>query len=220
MKILLFEYANSISDYGNQLVDCLQTDGYEVTFSNSLLESINELYKENYNLVFVVAKNNIPNKKELTDFLEIVNNDINLTTIIISNLANIGCLDAHLYFGYDTDCEIILKNLKQVLLHVDSNSKMEFKMRDGMVIDLSNHLVKTTENGECQLSRTESRILGALLKNKNKALSRAEILKKSGLDNETRMNARVVDVHIKNIRDKLCSNNITSVRGVGYRWVD
>lgn len=224
MKILLVEYdgkySSNISDYTQQLSKCFEENSYEVSINKSMLESVNQLYKEKYNLVVLVIKDILRNKTDIINFLNIVNNDINLTTIIISNPENIDDLNAHFYFGYESDYSVILKNLEQLSLYMDKERQSEFITRDGLVINLNQHLVKTTNGNECTLSRTEGRILDVLLNNKNEVLSRTEILEKSGLDSEGRINQRVVDVHIKNIRDKLCSNNIATIRGIGYRWID
>ena len=69
------------------------------------------------------------------------------------------------------------------------------------------------------LTKKEYQLLSTLLKNKGKVLSRAFLLEEVW-DNDLDVFDRTVDVHIKNLRDKLgrFGKNIKTVRGVGYMW--
>lgn len=73
--------------------------------------------------------------------------------------------------------------------------------------------------GERKLSLTlrEFELLGTLMQNTGKALSRQQLLNYAwGYDYFG--DERVVDVHIKNLRKKLGSNVISTIIGVGYKF--
>lgn len=71
------------------------------------------------------------------------------------------------------------------------------------------------------LTATEFRLLRLLLENKDKVLSRDELLAKVW-NYEGMMETRTVDTHIRRLRDKLKENGgmIQTVRGVGYKLTE
>lgn len=74
-------------------------------------------------------------------------------------------------------------------------------------------------NEKINLTSTEFKILLILIKNMSKVLSRDEILDKLwGIDKV--VIDRTIDVHIKNLRDKLkdYKYHIKNIRGVGYKF--
>lgn len=74
-------------------------------------------------------------------------------------------------------------------------------------------------NEKINLTSTEFKILLILIKNMSKVLSRDEILDKLwGIDKV--VIDRTIDVHIKNLRDKLkdYKHHIKNIRGVGYKF--
>lgn len=75
------------------------------------------------------------------------------------------------------------------------------------------------DNEKINLTSTEFKILLILIKNMGKVLSRDEILDKLwGIDKV--VVDRTIDVHIKNLRDKLkdYKYHIKNIRGVGYKF--
>lgn len=74
------------------------------------------------------------------------------------------------------------------------------------------------ESGEkVRLTLRELELLGALMNNAGKVLSRQQLLNYAwGYDYFG--DERVVDVHIKNLRKKLKSNRIATIKGVGYKF--
>ncbi|MES2776174.1 MAG: response regulator transcription factor [Bacteroidota bacterium] len=92
-------------------------------------------------------------------------------------------------------------------MYID-NITIDFKTREVLV-----------DNEPATLTATEFRLLEFLVKNKNRVLSRMEILEKVwGID--FNMGTNVVDVYINYLRKKLQSNNpkklIQTVVGMGY----
>jgi two-component system phosphate regulon response regulator PhoB len=91
--------------------------------------------------------------------------------------------------------------------------------RDNIVIDFSAHRV-TIDDIEIQLTLTEFKILGELLRQSGQVLTR-EKLRERALGN-LNVTDRTIDVHMASLRKKLglVGNQIETVRGVGYRFSD
>ena len=71
---------------------------------------------------------------------------------------------------------------------------------------------------DADLTRTETRILRALVEASGRALSREEILDRA-FEEDLDVTTRAVDSHIKNLRRKLAGGNakILTAHGIGYR---
>ena len=76
------------------------------------------------------------------------------------------------------------------------------------------------ENGEkLPLTLREFELLKALAANRNKVVSRQQLLNQAwGYDYFG--DDRIVDVHIKNLRKKITGNVISTVKGVGYKMTE
>ncbi|MDF9867709.1 thiamine biosynthesis protein ThiC [Bacilli bacterium PM5-3] len=70
-----------------------------------------------------------------------------------------------------------------------------------------------------ELTKREQAILEILIENINEIVSRDEINSKIYLSDKV-ATCRNVDAHIKNIRKKLDIDNIKSIYGQGYIWID
>ncbi len=88
---------------------------------------------------------------------------------------------------------------------------------DNVFIDFSAHKV-TVDGAEVALTLTEFKILGELLKQTGRVLTR-EKLRERALGN-LNVTDRTIDVHMASLRKKLgaVGNQIETVRGVGYRF--
>jgi two-component system phosphate regulon response regulator PhoB len=88
----------------------------------------------------------------------------------------------------------------------------------GMVIDRRRHQA-TYRGRELRLTPTEYRMLEVLLKQPGRAFSRHELME-AALSENTIVEDRTIDVHIKSLRQKLAKGAelIETVRNVGYRF--
>jgi two-component system phosphate regulon response regulator PhoB/two-component system alkaline phosphatase synthesis response regulator PhoP len=88
---------------------------------------------------------------------------------------------------------------------------------DSILIDLQKYEVFVNEN-KIELTSTEFKILKLLTEKIGWVYSRDSILKYLGI-NEKGVLDRTVDVHIKNLREKLgdASKFIKNIRGIGYK---
>ncbi len=86
-----------------------------------------------------------------------------------------------------------------------------------LIIDIEKHEV-AVEGQKIELTSTEFRILKLFISNKNKVFSRYDILDYLWGDEKIVLD-RTIDVHIKNLRDKLgkAGQLIKNIRGIGYK---
>lgn len=90
----------------------------------------------------------------------------------------------------------------------------------GISIDRSRHRV-TASGTAVQLTRTEFRLLEALIRQPGRVFQRSELID-AALGEDTLVMERTIDVHVRALRRKLGEHAdvIETVRGVGYRFRD
>jgi two-component system alkaline phosphatase synthesis response regulator PhoP len=73
------------------------------------------------------------------------------------------------------------------------------------------------EGKELHLPRKEFELLNLLVSKPNKVFTREEILSKIWGD-DVIVGDRTIDVHVRKIREKLATQNIRTIKGVGYKY--
>lgn len=100
----------------------------------------------------------------------------------------------------------------------DEETKLELIRCLGVELDLKRY--RTTVLGqEVELTRSEFKLLLALIQEPGRAFDRNELIE-SALGEDTLVLERTIDVHVRALRRKLgeLSDLIETVRGVGYRF--
>lgn len=113
----------------------------------------------------------------------------------------------------------LLARIKAVLRRQEAKKIAPLiKLNCGLEIDSEKHKV-LYKNEEINLSITEFKILNLLVSNKGVVFSREKIIERLW-NYEKDINERTIDVHIKNLREKLkdAGNMIKNIRGVGYKF--
>jgi two-component system alkaline phosphatase synthesis response regulator PhoP len=87
---------------------------------------------------------------------------------------------------------------------------------DGLSIDREKYVV-IHEGKETHLPRKEFELLALLVSKPNKVFTREEILSAIWGD-DVIVGDRTIDVHVRKIREKLGSENIRTIKGVGYKY--
>ncbi|MCQ2590066.1 MAG: response regulator transcription factor [Treponema sp.] len=86
-------------------------------------------------------------------------------------------------------------------------------------IKLNENTFTVTENNQTvTLTVTEFRILKTFLNNANQVLTREQLLE-SAYPEDTYLNDRAIDCHIKRLRKKIAGENIETVYGLGYKFI-
>ena len=100
---------------------------------------------------------------------------------------------------------IILRNKKNTIIQVQN---IKFDM-DKMVV--------YRDNENVELTNLELKILNLLLLNLNKVVKRSEIIDKIWEWTGNDVNDNTVTVYLKRIREKIKTNIIITIKGIGYR---
>jgi DNA-binding response OmpR family regulator len=110
-----------------------------------------------------------------------------------------------------------LARVRAVLRRSGHEEKTAITIKDSLVIDPERFEVKAGDE-PITLTRAEFKILHLLASNRGKVFSREKILDHLW-GNEKSVLDRTVDVHVKNLRDKLRGYGklICNIRGVGYK---
>jgi len=114
---------------------------------------------------------------------------------------------------------ILLSKVKALLrrfnIKEEESSSLITKIGD-LTIDKERYIV-IIKDKEILLPKKEFELLGLLISKPNKVFSRDEIFSKIW-GNDVIVGDRTIDVHIRKLRERLNSNNIQTVKGVGYKY--
>jgi len=111
----------------------------------------------------------------------------------------------------------LIARVKAVLRRAEPQKKTKlFKIGD-LVIDLAKYEVRV-KNKKVNLTTTEFRILAILSEKPGWVLTRNQLLQDLWEDEKTVLD-RTIDVHIRNLREKLGETGklIKTIRGIGYK---
>lgn len=95
--------------------------------------------------------------------------------------------------------------------------------RDGdLCVDMSSYKV-TKQGAEVSLTQSEFKLLGVFVRHPKRVFTREELIQLA-LGDDYEGNDRVIDSHIKNLRNKIETNSslpnyIITVHGIGYKFV-
>ena len=119
--------------------------------------------------------------------------------------------------------KVLISRIKALLKrYKGSGSKKEEEtkliQKGNLVIDKEKHLVLIGEK-EVNLPRKEFSLLLLLVSKPQKVFTREEIFSKVW-GNDIIVGDRTIDVHIRKLREKIGDENIITIKGVGYKFVE
>ena len=216
-KILLVEDEASISDF---IKGELEYEGYKVCVKDDGRVGLQEALENDYNLIILDIMLPSMNGFEICRRLK---KEKNTTVIRLSakdsvmdkvNGLQIGADD---YLPKPFAIEELLERIEVVFRRESTLNNTLVKFKD-ITVDINSRTVKRN-NEEINLTNKEYELLMVLINNKDKVISRDELLEKIwGYNHEAETN--VVDVYIRHLRTKLNIENkeeyIQTVRAVGY----
>ncbi|WP_455538579.1 response regulator transcription factor [Terrisporobacter sp.] len=129
---------------------------------------------------------------------------------------NVGCDD---YICKPFNVKELVLRIKAVFRKIEKDEVI--KVKDEIEINTSSHEVKIRGN-EVNLTNTEYKILSLLVSNQKKIFTREELLELVTDDYYEKFD-RIIDAHIKNLRQKIELDTrkpkiIQTVYGVGYKF--
>ena len=216
-SILLVEDESSISDF---IKGELEYEGYKVCVKDDGRLGLEEALKNEYDLVILDVMLPSMNGFEICRRLK---KEKNTTVIMLSakdsvmdkvNGLQIGADD---YIPKPFAIEELLARIEVVFRRENNLNNSIVRFKD-ITININSRTVKKNNN-EINLTNKEYELLMVLIDNKNKVVTREELLEKIwGYNYEPETN--VIDVYIRYLRTKLSNENkeeyIQTVRSVGY----
>lgn len=216
-KILMVEDEENISDFVKME---LEYEGYEVTVESDGREGLNKALENNYDLVILDIM--LPNMNGF-EICRRLKRENDTPVIMLSakdsvmdkvNGLQIGADD---YLAKPFAIEELLARIEVVFRREKRKESMVVNFKD-LVINKESRTV-TKEGVDIPLTNKEYELLMLLISNKDKVVSRDEILNEIwGYDYEPETN--VTDVYIRYLRTKLDTKDkekyIKTVRSVGY----
>ena len=216
-NILIVEDEANISDF---VKGELEYEGYNVCIKEDGREGLEEALKNEYDLIILDVMLPSMNGFEICRRLK---REKQSTVIMLSakdsvmdkvNGLQIGADD---YIAKPFAIEELLARIEVVFRRQDNSNNYIIKFKD-ITINKSSRIVKKDGN-EINLTNKEYELLMILIDNKDKVVTREELLEKIwgyGYEPET----NVIDVYIRYLRSKLNNENkeeyIQTVRSVGY----
>ena len=216
-KILIIEDESSISDFVKLE---LEYEGYQVSIKEDGREALKEALENDYDLIILDIMLPSMNGFEICRRLK---REKNTPVIMLSakdsvtdkvNGLQIGADD---YIPKPFAIEELLARINAIFRRVDSLDNHIVKFKD-LVINRNSRTVSKNDK-EINLTTKEYELLMILIDNKDKVVTRDELLEKIwGYEYEPETN--VTDVYVRYLRSKLNNENkeeyIQTIRSVGY----
>jgi DNA-binding response OmpR family regulator len=219
MNILIIEESKTIS----QLIKrALEVQGLDITLDNK--DFLNKTFVKRKVFEVIILNTNLPQEKTLRILRNIRKNDKNVKILglcshggwkdKVSFLKNGGDDVVSYPFPIQELIERINSLKRRPKSYIDSNLYIGNYCLDG-----DNFCVRDKEK-DIKLRKKEYELLEYLVRNKDRTVSRCELLDHVW-DYREYIGSNTIDVHIKRIRDKLDRKDlIRTVHGKGYRVID
>lgn len=202
----------------------LKKEGYNILTSNNGREAINIATAQNPHLilldVMMPEMDGIETCRELKRIKALESTIIVFFTARNEDFTQILGLDAGAddYITKPIKPSVLVSKVNSLLRrHNDSkNVTTQYEAGD-LIIDREKYLVYKG-GAEIQLARKEFELLNLLASKPDRVFTRDEILNQVW-DEDVVVGERTIDVHIRKLREKTGSENIKTLKGVGYKFV-
>ena len=213
MKILLVEDNETLA---KGLVYLLEQNKYNVIHTMNVKDTINYLINEKPDLIildislpdgdgFDLYNREISKRKIATIFLTAKDDEDD----IVKGLE----LGADDYITKPFSTRELIARINRIILK--ENQKLIIKIKD-IEFDIDK-MVVLQNSKEVSLTSLELKILNLLFTNLNKVVKREDIIEKIWEWTGNDINDNTVTVYLKRIREKLDSDIIKTIKGIGYR---
>ena len=204
----------------------LEKEGYNVTKASSGVEAIAKAKKVVPHLilldVMMPEMDGIETCDQLRKMPELESTMIAFLTARGEDYSQVAGFDAGAddYITKPIKPKVLTSRLKALLrrqsgVKEESDQKLEF---GNLVIDRDQYTVML-DGEKIDLPRKEFELLSLLTSRPGKVFPREEIMDKIW-GNEVIVGGRTIDVHIRKLREKLGSDKIKTIKGVGYKFED
>lgn len=208
-------------DIQNFLKDILESVGYQVATASDGMEGFTLFQNNNFDLVLLDVM--MP-KIDGYVVLEMIRKKSDIPVIMLTALGQEKDqikgfdLKADDYIIKPFSMNIVLKRIEAALRRTQkasANEQTELLTHKDLTLDPASCVARMS-GVPIMLTNTEFQLLKKLLENKNRVLTREQLLSDIW-DYDYFGSDRVVNVHVGNIRKKLGADYIETIRGVGYK---
>jgi len=223
-KILLVDDEPDILEF---LGYNLQKEGYEVFTSTNGKDGLMKAIAVQPHLivldVMMPEMDGIDTCREIRQVAELKNSLVIFLTARGEDYSQIAGFEAGAddYITKPIKPRVLVSRVKALLRRYkdepaeDSSTVSDLKE---FLIDREKYVV-IKDNKEFHLPRKEFELLNLLVSRPNKVFTRDEILSRIWGD-DVIVGDRTIDVHVRKIREKLGTQNIRTIKGVGYKYED
>jgi two-component system, OmpR family, copper resistance phosphate regulon response regulator CusR len=221
MNILIIEKSKTIFHI---LENTLIAYGYNITEDTSDFTSENLVDRDLFEIL--ILDTNISGKYSTNDILKKIKGKDNINTKILGvcsvgiwkdkvNFLNNGGDDV---LSYPFPMQELIARIQSLLRR--PNNYVDSRTYIGDILLDRNSKTVSSKNSDIELRRKEYELFEYLVRNKNRTVSRCELLDHVW-DYRSYTGSNTVDVHIKRLRDKLPKKGlIETVHGQGYKVKD
>jgi two-component system, OmpR family, alkaline phosphatase synthesis response regulator PhoP len=219
IKVLLVDNdQNSL----NFLTQVLYGEGNKLIYAKTGQEAIEIALAEVPNLILldivlpdmdgVEICTQLRNTEELNDTIIAF---FSARTEVYSQIAGLNA-GADDYILKTSSPKFLASKIKSLLRRILVSNTTSKKNLDDLIINPEQYKV-TCHNQDFMLPRKEFELLRLLTSKPDKVFTRTEIYQKIW-ENNVGMGARIIDVYIHKLRDKLNTSKIKTIKGVGYKY--
>jgi two-component system, OmpR family, alkaline phosphatase synthesis response regulator PhoP len=220
-NVLIFSVKGSV--LGTKVQEALMNSRAVVENTYSVQKAIEFLTEENPCLVFIDTPNDDAKAIELCKKIKKTKDEQRFNVyFLIDNNQKIEeqlewfDLGVDEFGTRDTNAVLINRRVQNILSKYIGNAK-EIVPQKGIVIDRERYLVYK-DGKDIFLPRKEFELLLLLASKPLKVFTREEIFKLVW-GNKSIVGDRTIDVHVRKIREKIGENYISTIKGVGYKFV-
>lgn len=222
-RILVIEDDRSLAEV---LAYNLRQAGYEVTVAHDGQDGLNQARRRRPHLVLLDLM--LPVVDGLDVCRQLRSDPYTKETKIIMVTAKSDETDEVVGFTLGADdyvtkpfsVKVLLERIKAILRRSQDEHSSNLLAVHDVVLDLDKFRV-TVAGEPVPLTRTEFRLLEALMRQPGRVFDRSELIE-AAIGDDSMVLERTIDVHIRALRRKLgeAARYIQTVRGVGYRFAD
>lgn len=212
MKILLVEDNETIA---KALKYALEQENYKVTCAENVKETLQSLNEE---IALIILDVSLPDGNGFEVYEKNIKK-LNIPTIFLTakdeenDIIKGLELGAEDYITKPFSAKELMVRMKKILLRQKKNTIL--KVQD-ISFDIDKMVVYKNEE-KLELTSLELKILHMLFLNMNKVVTRNDIIEKIWEWTGNDVNDNTVTVYLKRIREKLQTDIIITIKGIGYR---
>ncbi|MBC1232227.1 response regulator transcription factor [Listeria booriae] len=197
----------------------LVDEGYQVTASENGMEAFGFFENQTFDLIIMDIM--MPKMDGYT-LCELIRTKSDTPILMLTALGEEDSelkgfeLGADDYIQKPFSYKVLIKRVEALLRRVPAKQESPHLLQVGDIVLNTETFQVTARNLPVELTRKEFDILRLLMQNPGRVFTR-EMLLEQAWDYEYIVDTKIINTHIKNLRKKLATDKIQTVRGAGYK---